>query len=119
MSYKCFVCHAVSPPGHPRLTHVVTRLVPGLSAFDYIKGRWGDPPMREEIARELPVCRACQVELDAGIPLAVLLEQRRPLVVVPAPIKRLLAAPAPRPEPLPDPIEEPLVAPPDDQPVDW
>lgn len=73
--YKCFVCHEVSPPGQPRLVHTIHRLVPR-----FVHGN-GELDLREEIARELPVCASCKAELDAGIALDVLLEGCRPLIL--------------------------------------
>ena len=69
MSYKCTCCHAAVPSGIPMLRHVIVRTVERLGQEV------------EEIARELPVCADCKRSLDAGIALATLLEDHRPIAV--------------------------------------
>lgn len=95
MSYRCSICRSIAPPGQSRLVHTITRAVPGCEYWDR-RGRLVQET-REEIAREIPVCRDCQEELESGVPLDLLLSQHRPTERPPAPVERLLSERGPVP----------------------
>ena len=62
--YLCKVCGACSKPKQRKLIHQVLR---------WIKDRYFGEE-RQEIAAELPVCKTCKDQLEAGISLEVLRE---------------------------------------------
>ena len=84
--YRCQVCAAVSKPKQALRRHVIYRA--------RADGR-GD-----EVAREVPICEACEHELRTGISLAELCRCFAKPVYLPAPL----------PEPLP-PSPAPYVPP--------
>lgn len=57
--YRCNICEAVSPPGRPRLVHVVPRIVDARDGA-------GRDRSRVETAAELPVCPRCHGLLASG-----------------------------------------------------
>lgn len=97
--YRCKVCDAQSARGKPLLRHVVTRKVPCLRRVrvptdaELSNGHQADERfMREEIARELPVCEECARELRRGVSLDALANLKRAEKLPPAP-----QTPAPAP----------------------
>lgn len=90
MSYRCHVCKAKVPHGHSRIVHVITRLVPtsrvvaipinplipqekkGDKSGVVMENRQGT---RQEIAAEIPVCQACKLLLDSGVPFRTLVQE--------------------------------------------
>lgn len=96
MSYRCEVCRACVGSG-PRRLHVVSRDVP----YRTVTAGYAESGTRREIAREIPVCGTCAVEL-AHVPLAELVARH--------------AAPRPRPIPVEPVYVPPPVAPPPSQP---
>lgn len=64
--YLCKVCGRCSRPGQHRLVHVVHRTVK-----DRVTGL-----LRQEIAREVPVCEGCDAALRQGRSLNGLARQR-------------------------------------------
>lgn len=81
MSYRCEVCREVCPPRQSRLVHVVPRV---------------RPSGREEIDREVPVCRECKRLLDGGAALKNLYAIRWKAKTTPAPDRP--EPPPPEPE---------------------
>lgn len=71
--YRCQVCNEVCKGSLRR--HIIYR--PG-----------------GEIDREIPVCEPCQVKLDAGIPLKVLMKQNAKEAPLPPPPPPLVLKPA-------------------------
>lgn len=65
MSYRCEICQAKCPPSQPRLVHIIYR--------EKVALRLGQPCIRKEIAREVPVCGRCKAALDQGTALAELI----------------------------------------------
>lgn len=78
--YRCELCRKVSKPHESRLLHVVERTVPGRNG-----------KMRQEIAREIPVCKSCKNMLEGGASVR-LLERHRDAeknFIVPVPLSVL------------------------------
>jgi hypothetical protein len=74
--YRCGVCGACSKPGQARRVYVIERVVPVVRAWV------GSPPdargaTRTEIEREVPLCEACDAELQAGTPFHELAARHR------------------------------------------
>jgi len=71
VSYRCSICLDVSPPGAPRLLHIEYRSV-HFNRPSMVTTSRGDrtvthtPDIRQEIAREVPVCKRCKKLLDSG-----------------------------------------------------
>lgn len=77
--YVCQVCRTVVGPRLPLLRHVIYRLVPQA---------WGGKlKMRREVAQEIPVCKECKEDLDAGVSLRIMLEEHRGRIVTQSPAK--------------------------------
>lgn len=73
--YRCQICQEVCKGRLHR--HIVYR-----------------PGPAKEIDREIPVCEPCQVKLDAGIPLKVLMKQNAKEAPLPPPPPPLVLKPA-------------------------
>lgn len=97
--YKCQICNAQSKPGQLLLRHAVMRVVPHFQRSE--KGGL-IPSEREEIAREVAVCRDCHKALTVGKTLAELVEEFSS--VHPAPVIPAGIAPAPVPK-----VNQPIV----------
>lgn len=77
MSYRCAVCGQAVRPGLTRCTHVLYRQVPDPRTIILPDGSRALQSSRTEVAREIPVCGACQIQLEGGTPLAVVARTRR------------------------------------------
>ncbi len=63
MCYKCTVCNKVCPQRTPLRKHTIYRKRPGT--------------LYNEIAREIPVCAICQLQLERGKGLESLVNANR------------------------------------------
>lgn len=70
MCYNCTVCGTTSKPKQPKRVWCIYRTVP----VPY--SREGQPSIRQEIEKELPVCEKCYKLLTDGVPLSILSRQR-------------------------------------------
>lgn len=79
MSYVCEVCREAVPPGQKRLVHVVRR-----AAVNPIT-RLSDG--RQEVAREIPVCKSCKAGFQSGYSLEQMMRIVGPKATMPEPLK--------------------------------
>lgn len=83
--YRCEICHSISKPGQPKLIHNLYKPRVVKQAWHRrFHGPSGKFRMEQEVQsippqidREIPVCRSCKSDLDAGITYAHLYEAYR------------------------------------------
>ena len=99
MSYRCEVCEALAPPDIPLRRHTIfrkvvsTRIVWETDECGKKRPAASANGEREEIEREIPVCKDCAIALEGGTPLNRLIYERRPkIVLTPAPLTPETAA---------------------------
>jgi hypothetical protein len=78
MCYRCGVCNYAIAPGLPMLKHTIYRTVPkiirsGKNQDGSVSYSFKDT--RQEVEREVPICRNCAAAIALGVPFAQLCKQ--------------------------------------------
>lgn len=81
--YRCGICGSCSQPRQPRHLHVIYRDKPNV----VVAGGKEVTSTRKEIAREIPVCPDCKLDLNSGVSVESLISYYSPELTPPVAMK--------------------------------